>query len=115
MFTFYQAKHYSMMGKNIKAKGLFKKVLKVNPNHLGSILGLSEIYEEKKHYTKAQKLYEDYLSSVTDSKEVILKLIDNLNKQNKLTQTIPYLENLVLLSPDNLNYQFQFVRHSIHH
>ncbi|MBT3981060.1 MAG: tetratricopeptide repeat protein [Bacteriovoracaceae bacterium] len=103
VFSYYRGKMAMEEGKRKSAMKHFKRSLRVEPSFYQAAVALGLLYEEKKDYKQALKLYEKFLKNSPSDSVVLGKVVNLLFALGKYKDVIPYAETLSSIDPTNLN------------
>ena len=90
-------------GDKKSAMKYFKRSLKVDKKYHQSIIAIGLLHEEKEHYEKAIKVYEDFLRIESENFPVLSRLVQILFATGKYDKVIKYAEKLSGLDQADLN------------
>ncbi len=83
MVEFYQAKALIGQNKLAEAAKHLQRTIELSPDHTEAMLTLAYIYEQRKEYAKAIKLYENVIKNNDPSPELALRLTSLWLKQDR--------------------------------
>lgn len=95
--VFFEEKNFSM------AEKYFKKALGINERHSLSLLGLADVYREKKQDKKVLKTYHKYLEKYPEDYLVLNRAIAWYISHGKNEKALPLFERLLDLDSQNQN------------
>ena len=85
------AEAYVREGFNVKAIAIYRKISKVDPNSIETLLKLADLYQQQGLSREAREQY--------------LQVVDFYRKRNQTDKVLEVLHKLVQLDPDNLNFR----------
>src|SRR5271157_3369204 len=85
------AEAYVREGFNVKAIAIYRKISKVDPNSIETLLKLGELYQLQGLSREAREQY--------------LQAVEFFKKRNQSERVMEVLHKLVLLDPENLNFR----------
>jgi tetratricopeptide (TPR) repeat protein len=103
IFSYFKGKMAVDEGDKKSAMKYFKHSLKVDKKYHQSIIAIGLLHEEKEHYEKAIKVYEEFLRIESENFPVLSRLVQILFATGKYDKVIKYAEKLSGLDQADLN------------
>jgi tetratricopeptide (TPR) repeat protein len=85
------AEAYVREGFNVKAIAIYRKITKVDPNSIETLMKLADLYQQQGLSREAREQY--------------LQVADFFRKRNQMDKVLEVLHKLVQLDPENLNFR----------
>jgi len=88
--------------RNEEAIGLFQKILLLNPNHLGSLLRLGNLYRVQGNLNEAIRLHRKARNLEDNNMEILLSLTADLEEAKRLEEAVQLLQEMRRLEGNSL-------------